>query len=140
MSDYRNYLHSDLTQEIINAAYEVYNYWGGHGFVESVYENSLEIELKNRGFKIEKQLPINVFYKGHLVGSFRADLVVNDTIILELKAVSEIMEMHEVQLLNYLRSTKIELGLLLNFGNPKKLGIKRKIYTNEKKGNRIPNK
>lgn len=139
MNDYTDYLHSDLTGEIISAAYEVYNIMGGgSGFLESVYENSLELELQERGFKVDKQVPIKVYYKGRLVGYFKADLVVNDIVILELKAVSAIKSAHEVQLVNYLRATTIEIGLLLNFGSPDDLGIKRKIFENDKKRGRVP--
>ena len=76
MLDYSNYKHSDLTNEIINAAWEVYNYYGGPGFVESVYEKSLVIELEMRGLIVERQCPIDVYYKEQLVGEFRADIVV----------------------------------------------------------------
>lgn len=138
MTDYTNekYLESETTNQIINAAWEVYNYFGGAGFTENIYETALELELKLRGMKVERQCPIKVYYKGHLVGDFKADLVVGN-VILELKAVSDF---HEVQLVNYLKATEIEIGLLLNFGDVKKLGIKRKIFSNNRKRqqNRIP--
>jgi len=135
-----NFLHSDTTEIILNVVWEVYNYYGGsRGFTESIYEAALEIELLSRGLQVERQCPIKVYYKGYLVGNFKADLIVNDVII-ELKAVSCFHEMHEVQLVNYLRATEIEVGLLLNFGDTEKLGIKRKVFSNSRKKtlNRIP--
>jgi len=138
MSNYDNYKHSELTKEIISAAYEVFNYFG-FGFLESVYENALKIELEERGFtNVVCQQPIKVYYKGRLSGDFKADLVVNDCVIIELKAVEEIIPRHEVQLVNYLKSTEIEVGLVINFGE--KLKIKRRVFSNfqKRKSNRIP--
>ena len=121
------YLHKDLTSEIIKCFYEVYNKLG-YGFLEKVYEKSLEIELKKNGFQVERQKPINVYYDKHLVGDYFADLLVENTIIVELKAAEAVCEEHENQLINYLKATDIEVGLLLNFG--KKPEIKRKIFSN----------
>jgi len=128
-----NFKHTGLTEKIIRSAFEVYNYFGDQGFLESVYEKALAIELRKNDLKVETQSPISVFYKSELVGDFRADLIVNDTIIVELKSVSEIQEIHEVQLVNYLRATPIEVGLLFNFGNDEKLQIKRRVFSNWRK-------
>ena len=123
-------LHEELTDIIINTFYEVYNELG-HGFLEKVYQNSLYIELKNKGLKVEAQKKINVYYKGQHVGEYYADIIVDDKVILELKAAEAIIVEFENQILNYLRSTDCEVGLLLNFG--KKPEFKRKIYHNNKK-------
>ena len=123
-------LHEELTDIIINTFYEVYNELG-HGFLEKVYQNSLYIELKNKGLKVEAQKKINVYYKGQHVGEYYADIIVDDKVILELKAAEAIIVEFENQILNYLRSTDCEVGLLLNFG--KKPEFKRKIYHNNRK-------
>ena len=123
-----NYLHSDITGKIIKAFFEVYNKLG-YGFLEKVYENALYIELVKSGFKVQKQKAISVYYDEQEVGIYYADLIVNDLIIIELKAASAIADEHYVQLLNYLKATNMEVGLLLNFG--KKPEIKRKIFDNE---------
>jgi GxxExxY protein len=123
-------LHKDLTDVIIKTFYEVYNELG-YGFLEKVYQNSLFLELKNKGLDVVAQKKINVYYKGILVGDYYADIIVNDTIILELKATDYLIEEFENQLLNYLRSTNCEVGLLLNFG--KKPEFKRKIFENKRK-------
>ncbi len=115
MSDYSNYKFSEITGEIINSAYYVHNYLG-FGFLESVYEKSLAKKLRNKGFKVNLQQPIIVNFKGEIVGDFKADLVINDKIIVELKAVDKMVKKHEVQLVNYLKATAIEVGLLINFG------------------------
>jgi GxxExxY protein len=117
--------HRDLTDAIINAFYHVYNALGS-GFLEKVYENALVYELRKRGYTVAQQLPIKVLYDGQVVGDYYADLVVNDCVILELKAVATIAPDHEAQLLNYLRATRYDVGLLLNFGP--KPQVKRKIY------------
>jgi len=120
--------HEELTQKIIGAYYTVYNSLG-YGFLEKVYENALSIELIKVGFIVQKQKPISVYYDEQEVGIYYADLIVNDLIIIELKAASTIADEHYVQLLNYLKATNMEVGLLLNFG--KKPEIKRKIFDNE---------
>lgn len=122
--------HSLITGEIIKAFYQVYNSLG-FGFLEKVYENALAMELGEAGFSVVQQKPISVYYKGMVVGEYYADLMVNDIVLVELKAASQIVAAHEAQLLNYLRATDIEVGLLLNFGE--KPGHKRKLYTNDKK-------
>jgi len=123
-------LHKDITDEIIRCFYEVYNILG-YGFLEKVYENSLFNELISCGLSCERQKKIEVHYKDSLVGEYYADILVEDKIILELKATEALCEEHEFQLINYLKATNIEVGLLLNFG--KKPEIKRKIFTNDRK-------
>lgn len=123
-------LHEELTDAIIKTFYEVYNELG-YGFLEKVYQNSLYLELKNKGFKVEAQKKISVYYKGIEVGEYYADLLVDDVIILELKAADYIVKDFENQILNYLRGTDCEVGLLLNFG--KKPEFKRKIFENHRK-------
>jgi GxxExxY protein len=123
-------LHKELTEEILNAFYAVYNELG-YGFLEKVYQNSLYIELKSRGFKVEAQKQIRVNYKGFEVGEYYADIVVDDLVILELKAAECLVKEFEAQLINYLRGTNMEVGLLLNFG--KKPEFIRKVYENRRK-------
>ena len=120
--------HQETTEQIIKAFYNVYNTLG-YGFLEKVYENALLIELKKNGFMCEKQKPISVFYENEIVGEFFADIIVNDTIILELKACETLVNEHELQVINYLKATDIEVALLLNFGKIPQ--VKRKIYSNE---------
>ncbi len=123
-------LHSDLTEKIIGAFYKVNNSLG-FGFLEKVYENALKIELQKLGFNVKQQQNIKVYYENNQVGDYYADLLVNDLIIIELKAAESICEEHEAQLINYLKATNIEVGLLLNFG--RKAEFKRKIFSNNKK-------
>ncbi|CCH02249.1 hypothetical protein FAES_4249 [Fibrella aestuarina BUZ 2] len=120
-------LHDDLTNQIISAFYTVYNELG-YGFLERVYENALCLELQSRGLQCLTQQPVKVYYQGVEVGNYFADLIVDELVIVELKAVDQIRPEHEYQLLNYLKATTIEVGLLLNFG--RKSEIKRKIYRN----------
>lgn len=115
-----SYLYQNITDKIIKCFYEVYNTLG-YGFLEKVYEVSLFEELKINGLYSERQKKIEVYYKEKLVGEYYADIFVENKIILELKAAESICEEHEYQLINYLKSTKIELGLLLNFGKNQKL-------------------
>lgn len=117
--------HRDLTEKIIACAYRVYNKMG-YGFLESVYEKCLIIELRKDGLNVEIQKAILVFYDEELVGEFVADIIVNNTIILELKAVRQLAKSHEVQLVNYLVATGKPVGLLLNFGEDK-VEVKRKL-------------
>ncbi len=128
-----NYIHSDLTGKIIGAGMKVHSYYGGSGFLESVYENALRIELESMGLKVRQQFRIPVYYKGQVSGDFVADLIVNDLVIIELKAVKELHSRHEVQLMNYLRATSIEVGLLLNFGEERRLRNSRKVFLNANK-------
>lgn len=126
--------HEDLTRRVIGVFYDVYNELG-HGFLESVYENALAIALRAAGLRAEQQHALGVWFRGQQVGDFRADLVVNDAVLLELKAARAIEPVHEAQLLNYLRATPIEVGLLLNFGP--KPEVKRLLFDNEHKTIRV---
>ena len=123
-------LHKELSDDIIKTFFDVYNELG-YGFLEKVYQNSLYTELKNRGFKVEAQKQIKVFYKHKEVGEYYADLIVNDVIILELKAAETIVKEFEFQIINYLRATNVEVGLLLNFGT--KPEFRRKVFENSRK-------
>ena len=123
-------LHEELTDAIIKTFYEVYKELV-YGFLEIVYQYSLYLELKNKGYKVEAQKKISVYYKGTEVGEYYADLLVEDLIILELKAADCIVKDFENQILNYLRGTDCEVGLLLNFG--KKPEFRRKIFENNRK-------
>ena len=109
---------SDLTYQINGAIFEVSRTLGA-GFLEKVYENALIIEFRNKGLKAESQVPIKVFYKEEAVGEYFADILVQDTVILELKAIENLSKLHEAQLLNYLKATGIKVGLLVNFKHPK---------------------
>lgn len=124
------YLHQDITSAIIKAFYKVYNTLG-YGFLEKVYENAMRIELIKSNLQVEQQKNIKVYYESEPVGDYFADLLVNNLVIVELKAAESICEEHEAQLLNYLKATNIEVGLLLNF--EKKAEIKRKILLNVNK-------
>ncbi|MBI4672461.1 MAG: GxxExxY protein [Chloroflexi bacterium] len=104
-----------LTEQIIGAAYEVHRVLGP-GFLEKVYRNALQIELEMRGIQAQREVDIDVHYKGHVVGTYAADLLVENCLIVEVKAVQNLVKEHEVQLVNYLTATKIEDGLLINFG------------------------
>ena len=123
--------HKDVTELIIKAFYTVYNILG-YGFLEKVYENAMVIELRKLGLKVVPQAPIVVYYDGQEVGEYSADLLVEDAVIVELKATRTLAPEHEAQLLNYLKATRYEVGLLLNFGPQPQ--IKRKVYDNERKG------
>ncbi|MBP6671829.1 MAG: GxxExxY protein [Bacteroidetes bacterium] len=123
-------LHEDLTAKILQAYFTVYNILG-YGFLEKVYENALFKELLKQGLMIEQQRNIKVYYDGAVVGDYYADLLIENRVIVEMKCVDHLCEEHEAQLLNYLRATTIEVGILLNFG--KKPEIKRKVFTNEQK-------
>ncbi len=125
----QEYLHSKLTEELIGVFYEVYNELG-FGFLEKVYQNAMYLELKNRNYFVEAQKQINVSYKDIIVGEYFADLIVNECVIIELKASEVLVQENELQLINYLKATEIEVGLLMNFG--KKPEIRRKIFSNKK--------
>ncbi|GAB2827469.1 GxxExxY protein [Ferruginibacter profundus] len=122
--------HEEITEKIIKAFYKVYNTLG-YGFLERVYENAMFIELTAMGFKVEKQKKILVYYFGNIVGDYNADLIVEEMVTVELKANEILVGENENQLINYLKATSIEVGLLLNFG--KKPQVKRKIFDNDKK-------
>lgn len=123
--------HSDLSEKIIKVFYEIHNELG-YGFSERIYQKAFGIALRQIGFKIEEQIPIKVYFRGHEIGEYFADMIVNDVILLELKAVGQIVDEHEAQLLNYLKSTKIEVGYVMNFG--KSTTFKRKVLDNDRKG------
>lgn len=127
---YIELFHKDITDKILKCFYEVYNRLG-YGFLEKVYKNSLNFELQNSGTICELEKKINVYYKENLMGEYYADLIVENSVIVELKTCESIKAEHEYQLLNYLRATDIEVGLLLNFG--KKPEFKRKFFTNNLK-------
>lgn len=126
-------IHEELTKKIIKAFYKVYNELG-YGFLEKVYGNAMDIELTAMSMKVEQQKNMKVYYNGLAVGDYFADLFVEELVIVELKAAECVRKEHEAQLLNYLRATDIEVGLLLNFG--KKPEFRRKIFTNDRKGRR----
>lgn len=125
------YKHKDLTEQIIQAFYKVYNKLG-YGFAEALYENAMAYELRRRDVQVEQQASISVYYDGHVIGEYFADLLVEDQIIVELKAARGLADKHEAQLLNYLKATTCEVGLLLNFGPEPQ--IKRKAFDNNRKG------
>jgi GxxExxY protein len=108
-------VHGALTREIIGAFYDVYNELG-YGFVESVYQRALPLALNRRGVQSERELPLTVRFQGAVVGNYRADLVVEGNVIVESKVADRILPVHEMQLLNYLKATGINVGLVLNFG------------------------
>ena len=122
--------HEELTAKILSVFYKVYNELG-HGFLESVYEAALALALEEAGFAVKKQVPITVWFHHQPLGTFFADILVNETVLLELKAVRALESSHEAQLLNYLRATDIEVGLLLNFGPRPE--FKRHLFENTKK-------
>jgi GxxExxY protein len=123
-------LHRDLTEAVIGGFFDVYNQLG-HGFLESVYESALELDLRMAGIPIKRQEEIEVFFRGHCVGKYVADLIVNDQVVVELKAVRAVTPAHDAQLLNLLKATRIEVGLLLNFGP--KAEFKRMVLSNSNK-------
>ena len=118
--------HKELTAKIIECAYKVHNTLG-FGFLEAVYQNALLIELIKVGLQAEKEKKIQVHYHNQLVGDYAADIIVEKTVILELKSVKELHPAHSAQLVNYLKATGIEIGLLINFGES--VEIKRKVFT-----------
>lgn len=117
--------HRELTAKIIDCAYKVHRELG-FGFLESVYQNALVIELTKADLKVEQEKKVPVSYDGQVIGDFTADVVVEDKVILELKSVKDIHPAHEAQLINYLKATGIEVGLLINFGET--VEIKRKVF------------
>jgi GxxExxY protein len=110
--------HEDITEHILGASFEVMHEIG-HGFLESVYERSLFIALQSRGLIVKSQVPIEVMFRKHIVGEFFADLLVENKVIVELKAAKSLAPEHQAQVINYLNATGIEVGLLINFGAPK---------------------
>ncbi len=124
------YKHSDITEQILAAFYAVYLTLG-YGFLEKVYVNALKIELEKRELKVAKEFEIKVRYAGQIIGEYFADLIVADCVIVEVKAVKVLIQEHEAQLLNYLKATPYEVGLLLNFGP--KPEQKRRSFDNNRK-------
>ena len=122
--------HRDLTQKIIGFFYEVYNELG-HGFIESVYESAFEVALTSRGLSVLRQIEVPVWFRGKKIGDFTADMLVEKCVLLELKAGRALNPVHEAQLLNYLRATEIEVGMLFSFGL--KPEFKRLAYDNARK-------
>ncbi len=129
-ADLQDFKYTDLTEKIIKSFYQVYNTLG-YGFLEKIYENALLIELKKSKLRALAQAPIKVFYDQQLIGEYFADLMVEDKVIVEIKSAKSLAEGHEAQLLNYLKATEIEVGLLLNFGP--KAEVKRKAFENTRK-------
>ena len=123
-----NYKHSELTSKIIKAYFNVYNKLG-YGFLEKVYANSMLIELKKLGLRCRAQAHIKVFYDSQEVGFYLADIIVNDAVIIETKAAQCLCEEHEAQLINYLKASDMEVGMLLNFG--RKAEFRRKVFSTE---------
>lgn len=111
-------LYEELTKKILEACFEVSKELG-IGFLESVYEKALIIALQQKGLKVESQVPLKVLFRGAVVGEFYADVLVENKILIELKAINNLANEHFAQLINYLKATGIEVGLLINFGNPK---------------------
>ena len=124
------YKHSDITEQTLAAFYAVYSALG-YGYLEKIYVKALIIELEKRGLKVLHEYPIKVFYDGKLLGEYYADLIVNDSVIVEVKAVKVLLEEHEAQLLNYLKASPYEVGLLLNFGSRPQQ--KRRSFDNNRK-------
>ena len=127
------YKHEELTRKIIGVFYDVYNELG-HGFLESVYQKAMRLALRQAGLKADGEHPVPVWFRGEAVGEFAVDMLVERSVILELKAIRALDSAHEAQLLHYLRATDIEVGLLLNFGPRPQ--IKRLAFDNERKGRR----
>lgn len=123
-------IHKDLTDKIIGTFYEVYNELG-FGFLESVYEDAMVIALEEKGIEVGQQISVPVSFRGRSIGTFAADLVVERSVIVELKAVSQLVDAHVAQLMHYLRATDIEVGLVMNFGPCPE--FKRRVFENTRK-------
>ncbi len=123
--------HSDLTGKILGAFFQLYKEMG-YGFSEKVYQAALAILLEELGLIVEQQKPIHVYFHGKVVGEYVADMVINGIVLLELKAVEKLTDAHAAQLLNYLKATEVEVGLLINFGP--RAEFRRKTYDNARKG------
>ena len=124
----------ELTKIIIGCAFAVHKVLGP-GFLKTVYENALQIELLKQGLSVKKQEPIRVTYKGEVIGNFIADLWVEGRVIIEIKAVQKLIKAHEVQLVNYLTATGVDIGLLINFGSSVQIKRKHRKYTPQKTNN-----
>ena len=129
-ADYQDFKHKELTDKIINIFYRVYNKLG-YGFLEKVYENAMIIELEKESIPAVSQSAISVSYEGKIIGEYYADILVDNKVIVEIKAIRHLVEDNEAQLLNYLKATNMEVGLLLNFGT--KPDFKRKAFDNCRK-------
>ena len=129
-ADFQDFRHKELTDKIIKIFYKVYNKLG-YGFLEKIYESAIAIELENENISAVRQAPIQVFYDQKLIGEYFADILVENKVIVEIKANRQLGEENEAQLLNYLKATKMEVGLLLNFGP--KPEVKRKAFDNARK-------
>lgn len=129
-ADERRYKHSELTETIIGIFYDVYNELG-YGFLEKVYEEAMAMALRAKGLVVKQQAAVAVWFRGEKIGSYDADLVVANSVLVELKACKGLDSSHEAQLLHYLRATEIEIGLLLNFGP--RPNIRRLAFDNERK-------
>jgi len=122
--------HAGITDRIIKAAFKVHNELG-FGFLEKVYQNAMVVELRSAGLHVAKEVATDVYYQNELVGQYYADLIVEQSVILELKSVATLSKNHEVQLVNYLKATGLEVGLLINFGHS--VEVKRKVLDNPSK-------
>jgi GxxExxY protein len=131
--DSQDLKYKEVTEKILEIYFRVYNRLG-YGFLEKVYENAMMIEFEKEGLRAGAQSPITVRYEDRVIGEYHADILVDDKVILEIKAVRSLGPEHEAQLLNYLRATDIEVGLLLNFGPEPE--IRRKVFDNARKGSR----
>ena len=129
-TDCQDIKHKAYTEKIINIFYKVYNKLG-YGFLEKIYENAMMIEFRKAGISAESQFAIQVFYEDKIIGEYFADILVDNKVIIEIKAARNLILENEAQLLNYLKATDIEVGLLLNFGP--KPEIKRKVFDNFRK-------
>lgn len=123
-------IHKDLTDKIIGTFYEVYNELG-FGFLESVYEDAMVIALEEKGLEVGQQIAVPVWFRGRSIGKFAADLLIEHRVIVELKAVSKLVEVHAAQLMHYLRATEVEVGLVMNFGPRPE--FKRRVFENTRK-------
>ena len=128
-------LHSELTEKLLGVYYDVYNEIG-HGFLESVYNNCMFLALTKAGMSVRREVPVPVYFRGQDVGQFKADLVVEGCVLIELKAVQNLDRTHEAQVMNYLRATELEVGLLLNFGSLKPQ-FRRIVFENSNKKIRV---
>jgi GxxExxY protein len=128
-------LHKEVTDLILNAFYQVYRDLG-YGFLEHIYEIAMLMKTRELGLQVRKQLPIDVHYQGVKIGRYFADLAVNHVVIVEIKSAKALCEENEAQLLNYLRATNYEVGLLLNFGY--RPAFKRLVFENSRKGTQTP--
>jgi GxxExxY protein len=130
-ADERRFKHEDITRRIIGVFFDVYNELG-YGFLESVYQEAMAIALESAGLQVEKEFGMEARYRGQVVGVFKADLLVNARVIVELKALKELGSAHEAQTLNYLRASVLEVALLFNFGPDPQ--IRRLAFSNDRKG------